>query len=659
MKLIEHFVGGKIIPGSSDKKGKVFNPATGEQEKQVRLASSSDLDQAVEIAKKAFETWSLKPSLQRARIMFKFKELIEKNSDELTQLIVSEHGKVYEDAKGSLTRGLEVVEFACGIPHLLKGEFSENVGTDVDSWSMRQPLGVVAGITPFNFPAMVPMWMFPIAIACGNTFILKPSEKDPSCAIRLAELLKEAGLPDGVFNVVNGDKEAVDAILNNKDIKAVSFVGSTPIAKYIYENSAKNEKRVQALGGAKNHLVVMPDCDLDGAVYAFNYLWAPLIDRIQIPYLTKKIGHRRGWIVLMQIIILLSLALWSLLNPSENLALVVSVGLIIAIASSTQDITVDALRIEQIGENEGKSMAAGAAMAVVGWWTGYKLGGVLSLFAADILQNIGFENYWQLTFLILGILVILMNIGLMFIDESGNLERQNQQKENDKLISSQFKKENIFTKLITWVAGTISGPIISFFKKNSFSIALGILGFVFLFKVGEAFLGRMSIIFYKEIGFSKSDIAIYSKTLGWITTVTFTLLGGLFVIRSGVLKAMFFAGVMMASTNLLFSVLAWSDKSEFLFAIAVIFDDIAAAFATVAFVAFISMLVDRAYTATQYALLASIGTAGRTTLASSSGALVDWLNGDWGIFFILTALMVIPSLIILWIMKNKLQLSEK
>ena len=395
------------------------------------------------------------------------------------------------------------------------------------------------------------------------------------------------------------------------------------------------------------------------AVYAFNYLWAPLIDRIQIPYLTKKIGHRRGWIVLMQIIILLSLALWSLLDPSENLALVVSVGLIIAIASSTQDITVDALRIEQIGENEGKSMAAGAAMAVVGWWTGYKLGGVLSLFAADILQNIGFENYWQLTFLILGILVILMNIGLMFVDESGNLERQNQQKENDKLISSQFKKENIFTKLITWVAGTISGPIISFFKKNGFSIALGILGFVFLFKVGEAFLGRMSIIFYKEIGFSKSDIAIYSKTLGWITTVMFTLLGGLFVIRSGVLKAMFFAGVMMASTNLLFSVLAWSDKSEFLFAIAVIFDDIAAAFATVAFVAFISMLVDRAYTATQYALLASIGTAGRTTLASSSGALVDWLNGDWGIFFILTALMVIPSLIILWIMKNKLQLSEK
>ncbi len=266
MNLLEHFIGGKLISGSSDRKSKVFNPATGEQESEVRLANKADIDKAVEISKKAFETWSLKPALQRARVMFKFKELIEKNADELTKLIVSEHGKVYEDAKGSLTRGLEVVEFACGIPSLIKGEFSENVGTDVDSWSMRQPLGVVAGITPFNFPAMVPMWMFPIAIACGNTFILKPSEKDPSCPLRLAELLKEAGLPDGVFNVVNGDKESVDAILINKDIKAVSFVGSTAIAKYIYENSAKNEKRVQALGGAKNHLVVMPDCDLDGAV---------------------------------------------------------------------------------------------------------------------------------------------------------------------------------------------------------------------------------------------------------------------------------------------------------------------------------------------------------------------------------------------------------
>ena len=266
MNLIEHFINGKITKGSSKKTSKVFNPATGEQSAEVNLASEKDVNLAVQKAQEAFIHWSVKPPAQRARIIFKFKELIEKNSDEIIKLIVSEHGKIYEDAKGSLSRGLEVVEFACGIPHLLKGEFTENVGTDVDSWSIRQPLGVCAGITPFNFPAMVPMWMFPIAIACGNTFILKPSEKDPSCSIKLAHLFKEAGLPDGVFNVVNGDKEAVDALLINKDVAAISFVGSTPIAKYIYENAAKNEKRVQALGGAKNHCVVMPDCDLDQAV---------------------------------------------------------------------------------------------------------------------------------------------------------------------------------------------------------------------------------------------------------------------------------------------------------------------------------------------------------------------------------------------------------
>ncbi len=266
MNLIEHFIDGKIVPGTSDRKGKVFNPAIGKQESEVILGTKQDLDLAVQKAKKAFEKWSNVTPIQRARIIFKYKEIIEKNSDLLAKLIVSEHGKVYEDAKGSLTRGLEVVEFACGIPQMLKGDFTENVGTNIDSWSVRQPLGVCAGITPFNFPAMVPMWMFPMAIACGNTFVLKPSEKDPSCPLKLAELFSEAGLPDGVLNIVNGDKEVVDAILEHKDISAVSFVGSTPIAKYIYENAAKNEKRVQALGGAKNHCVVMPDCDLDQAV---------------------------------------------------------------------------------------------------------------------------------------------------------------------------------------------------------------------------------------------------------------------------------------------------------------------------------------------------------------------------------------------------------
>ena len=394
-------------------------------------------------------------------------------------------------------------------------------------------------------------------------------------------------------------------------------------------------------------------------VYAFNYLWAPLIDRIQIPFLTKKIGHRRGWIVLMQLVILISLILWSLINPSENLALLISIGLVIAIASSTQDITVDALRIEQVGENETKSMAAGAAMAVVGWWTGYKLGGVIALFTAEYFEKIGVNNYWQATFIVMGVVVILMNIALMFVHENSFTERVLSQKKTDEIIKNKLGNNNFLTKILSWLSGTIGGPVISFFKKNGFSIAIGILGFVFLFKIGEAFLGRMSIVFYKELGFSKSDIAIYSKTLGWITTVVFTLLGGLFAIRSGTVKTMFIAGGLMAITNLMFTLLAWSGKSELLFAAAVILDDIAAAFATVAFVAFISLLVDRTYTATQYALLASIGTAGRTLLASSSGSLVDWLNGDWGIFFILTALMVIPSLICLWFIRKKLKLSEK
>ena len=395
------------------------------------------------------------------------------------------------------------------------------------------------------------------------------------------------------------------------------------------------------------------------AVYAFNYLWAPLIDRIQIPILSKKLGHRKAWIIIMQSFILSSLIFWSLINPSDDLTLVILIGLIIAIASATQDITVDALRIEQIGQNEEKSMAAGAAVAVVGWWTGYKLGGVVALFAAEFFEKIGIENYWQMTFLILGLLIILMNICLMFVHESEDPERKFKQNEADDIIKQKLgKNKNFVVTSLAWIYGTISGPVLSFFKKNGFSIALGILGFVFLFKIGEAFLGRMSIVFYKEIGFSKSQIAIYSKTLGWITTVVFTLIGGIFAMRAGTIKTMFVAGILMAVTNLIFALLAWVGKSELLFAFAVVVDDLTAAFATVAFVAFISLLVDRTYTATQYALLASIGTAGRTTLASSSGALVDWLNGDWGTFFIITTLMVIPSLVCLWLIKNKLKINE-
>src|SRR5215471_15676633 len=267
-KTLHHWINGKLVEGTSGRFGDVFNPATGEKAASVPFASKDEVAKAVAVAKAALPGWSATPPLQRARILFRFKQLAEANLDAMAALVTSEHGKILSDAKGSCIRGLEVVEFACGIPQLLKGEFSENVGTNVDSWSIRQPVGVCAGITPFNFPAMVPMWMFPVALACGNTFILKPSEKDPSTSLMIADLMKQAGLPDGVLNVVNGDKEAVDAILTHPDIAAVSFVGSTPIAEYIYHTGTAHNKRVQALGGAKNHMVVLPDADMSQATDA-------------------------------------------------------------------------------------------------------------------------------------------------------------------------------------------------------------------------------------------------------------------------------------------------------------------------------------------------------------------------------------------------------
>jgi len=266
--LVHHYIGGRQVAGRSGRFGDVYNPALGTVARRVAFASTEEVGQAIAAAQAAFPAWAATPPLRRARVMFKFKELIERDADKLAQLISSEHGKVVSDARGEVQRGLEVVEFACGIPHLLKGEYTEQVGTGVDSWSVRQPLGVCAGITPFNFPAMVPMWMFPIAIACGNTFVLKPSERDPSASVLLAQLLNEAGLPDGVFNVVHGDKVAVDALLTDPRVASVSFVGSTPIAEYIYKTGSAHGKRVQALGGAKNHLVVMPDADLEQAVDA-------------------------------------------------------------------------------------------------------------------------------------------------------------------------------------------------------------------------------------------------------------------------------------------------------------------------------------------------------------------------------------------------------
>jgi malonate-semialdehyde dehydrogenase (acetylating)/methylmalonate-semialdehyde dehydrogenase len=264
---IQHFVNGARVSGNG-RTAPVFNPATGEQSGLVPLASRAEVDEAVAAAKRAFPTWAATPPLRRARILNRFLRLLEENIDQLAAVITAEHGKVLSDAKGEIQRGMEVVEFAVGAPQLLKGEVTENVGTRVDSHSLRQPLGVVAGITPFNFPAMVPMWMFPVALACGNCFILKPSERDPSASLLMADWLKEAGLPDGVFSVVHGDKEAVDALLHSPDVAGVSFVGSTPIARYIYQTAAFQGKRAQALGGAKNHMIVMPDADLDHAVDA-------------------------------------------------------------------------------------------------------------------------------------------------------------------------------------------------------------------------------------------------------------------------------------------------------------------------------------------------------------------------------------------------------
>ena len=389
-------------------------------------------------------------------------------------------------------------------------------------------------------------------------------------------------------------------------------------------------------------------------VYALNFLWAPLIDRLRVPYLTPKLGHRRAWIVVFQSLIFVCLVGWSLADPAAHLWGVIAIGLVIAIASATQDITIDALRIEQIGTDEGQAMAAGAAVAVVGWWTGYKLGGVVALNTAEVFQSAGIEDYWQMTFLVLGLVVIACNIALMFVPELPPTDRAAAQSTDDQVIASKLGFGGLTGHVVVWLVATVVGPLMSFFRRNGFAIAVAILGFIFLFKIGEAFLGRMSIVFYKEIGFSKSDIALYSKGIGWVTTVVFTLLGGLFAIRIGLVRAMFLSGILMAVTNLMFSWLAWAGPLETLFAAAVLLDDLAAAFATVTFVAFISMLVDRTYTATQYALLASIGTAGRTLFASSSGALVDWLNGDWGIFFVITALMVVPSLVCLWVLRHRL-----
>jgi len=406
------------------------------------------------------------------------------------------------------------------------------------------------------------------------------------------------------------------------------------------------------------------------SVYAINFWWAPLIDRVRLPWLTERVGQRKGWILALQLIILVMLLVWSTLSPSDSLGVVIGVGLVIAIASASQDITIDALRIEQVGRDESAAMATGAAVAVVGWWTGYKLGGLLALSFAGALESRGIDNHWQLTFLALAVLVVLMNLLLLRIPEASWRERRERQRDDEQRIadavgvSSQASGRatdkgssgpGAPARIAAWFASTIASPIASFFRQNGTALAIAILAFVFLFKIGEAFVGKMSIVFYDDIGFSKADIGLYSKGLGWITTIVFTLIGGWFAVTRGVVSALLLAGLAMAATNLLFSFMAWQEvPSTWLFAVAVVVDDATAAIATVIFVTFISLMVDRTYTATQYALLASIGTAGRTVVAASSGALVDGLGGDWGLFFVLTALMVLPSLLLLLYLRKRL-----
>jgi len=388
------------------------------------------------------------------------------------------------------------------------------------------------------------------------------------------------------------------------------------------------------------------------SVYAINFFWAPFVDRLSIPYLATRLGHRRAWVLLQQGIILVALVIWSFLNPTTDLTAIVFVGLLIAVASATQDIAIDALRIEQIGATDTRLMAAGAAAATVGWWTGFKLGGAMALKTAETFQDMGLNEYWRFTILALTAVIVLCNIGLMFVREKPSAERTTDQlaSQDAYMLHLQGKQPSRarMTAALAWLGATAVEPLQRFFRRNGAYVALALRGFIFLFKIGEAFLGRMSIVFYDEIGFSKTDIAIYSKGLGWLVTVGFTILGSFFAVRAGIVKALVLSGLAMAATNLLFSALAWTGKSYLLFAAAVVVDDITAAIATVTFVTFISLLVDRTYTATQYALLASIGTAGRTLFASGSGLAVDALHGDWGTFFVITALMVLPSLVCLW-----------
>ena len=383
------------------------------------------------------------------------------------------------------------------------------------------------------------------------------------------------------------------------------------------------------------------------AVYALNFLWAPLLDAIRIPWLSNAVGRRRAWILLLQFIILLCAIGMYFYSMPINPWLVAMFGLIIATASATQDVAIDAMRIELMQKNEAAMAAAGAAMATAGWFTGYNVGGAIALYAADWLKDTGVENPWGTTYLLMAAVIVATNIALLFAKESVHVQRA------IPLHISGGRHDALSTAAM-WIKTSFWMPLSEFFRRNGTHTALLLLGFIVLFKIGEAFLGRMSLLFFREVGFSEADIATYSKLIGWGTIIVFSILGSFFSIRYGLLKGLIICGIAMASTNLMFAWLAHIGPSIPWFAAAVITDQFTTAISTVAFVAFISQLCDRAYTATQYALLASIGNFSRTTLSAHSGQVVDGLGGAWDIFFILTAVMVIPGLLLLWASRKRL-----
>ena len=411
------------------------------------------------------------------------------------------------------------------------------------------------------------------------------------------------------------------------------------------------------------------------SVYSINFLWAPLLDRVRIPFLSRRFGQRRAWIFTMQLLMFISMVGMFLVNPQEYLLWVAIFAFGIALFSATQDISLDALRIDLISKAESVKLTGAAAVMVAGWWTAYKLGGAAALYLASFYQKIGLENSWQLVYLTLTAFLLAANMLLLLVQDTLDKTRLTAQKSYDEKYSKLLKAQGITNKYINgaiaWLLGTVAAPLISFFRNNGLWVAITLLAFIMLFKMGEAFLGRMSILFYTEVGFSKEEIAQYSKILGWIATVVFSLLGGIINARFGLVPSVFVSGIAMAATNLLFSLMAFVGPEPWIFITAVIADDFTAAVSTVTFVAFISQLCDRTFSATQYALMASLGTFARNTLASFSGFTVDGIEGwvvshqlawfgaspentAWAIFFVLTALMVIPSLLLLWFIAGRL-----